>query len=246
MSTDVLVFAYDRRALRRLEWLFAIRSGSQEAGVTVRFINENRLDSSSHGGVEVRRIPGGYEIIFRFSCLGAAVWRQTQSFSIVQGMPGYMEGRDSRNRAVRMSCLGLVRLATAAPRYTDLMQIVHNLVNINGLRRFMAQINLLGRFPQVPTRVEHGVAIADGAEIQDVASRVAITEAEQEDVASEVAITEAEPEDVAIGVAIAIREAEPEDIASGVAITEATELEPHVEDHWLHISVDHDFLWVAV
>ena len=109
--TCVLV-GYDRAGLRRLEWLGLVRN-RRDSGVW--FYNENGRDSGVHGhathvfetnpfdGRQIRTVWAG------FSCLGQWAWEQYGTYVELHGTDEWMEGRDSRGRAVRAAPIAFFR-----------------------------------------------------------------------------------------------------------------------------------------
>ena len=108
---QALIFAYDRRKLRRLEFVAFIKRDDRPE-IVVRFWNENEIDSLEHGFLRWNVVPGKAVFHFGFNCLGEGAWRQQNSWTCVEGTQHYMIGRDSHYREVRMCCLAVMTIPT--------------------------------------------------------------------------------------------------------------------------------------
>ena len=113
-----LLMGYDRAGLRRLEWLGLVRLLDENGRLSepfVWFYNENGRDSGLHGiathmsetnpfnGRQTRTVWAG------FSCLGQWAWEQYGTYVELHGTDEWMEGRDSRGRAVRAAPIAFFR-----------------------------------------------------------------------------------------------------------------------------------------
>ena len=108
----VFVFGYDRAQLHDMEFLFMLaRRPFYDRQGAIAFYNENGLWAGMHGFVDVQRVgPRNYELNLGFSCLGADVWAQSQSWTRVTGSHDWLEGRDSQMRTVRMALLAVLHV----------------------------------------------------------------------------------------------------------------------------------------
>ena len=149
VAHDVLLFAYDRRRLRRLEFMCLIRQPGGQ--VQCRFINENARDSGSHGAVEVRPMPElrEWDMLCHFSCLGAEAWNASRSWTHVRGTHSHLEGVDSFGRTVRMACLAYVRYYNPV-HFVDIVHLIQICGGFSGLRLFRSRLAAIGRLPQLP------------------------------------------------------------------------------------------------
>ena len=111
---------------------------------TRALINENEFDSGVHGGVQVL---GLGEFVFHFNCQGPACWNAVRSFTRVRGAFDFLQGRDSQGRAVRMACLGYVRVFATTVSYVDLTRIIGTLGGFGGFRLFCLRLAQFGRRP---------------------------------------------------------------------------------------------------
>ena len=158
-GVELLIFAYDRRALRRCEILVIVRAPG--APCRVIFLNENNIDSGEHGAAFARRRWGQvWEIEAHFNCLGDAVWRQCRSRTNVIGTWRFMEGRDSRGRAVRMSALACAR--TEAAVAAGIRHYVREVIHFRGVRLFADHLRTMGRLLAPPA-----VAGGDGPAVAE-------------------------------------------------------------------------------
>ena len=131
-----------------MEFMCLIR----EAGgaVQCRFINENALDSGSHGAVEFLApspLFREWELLFHFNCLGRQQWIASRSWARVRGTPVGLEGLDSRARRVRMAPLALVRHNRSVD-FVDLVHLIQTCDGFSGLRLFRTRLAAIGRMPQ--------------------------------------------------------------------------------------------------
>ena len=101
--------SYDRRRLRRLEWLGMVRllQNGRLSEPLSWYYNQNGRDSGVHGFVQHYWTTSLFErfLVAHFNVRGQRAWERYRTFAQLDGTDLYMTGRDSRGRAARAASI---------------------------------------------------------------------------------------------------------------------------------------------
>ena len=109
LAWTCILMSYDRRRLRRLEWLGIVRllQNGRLSEPLLWFYNQNGRDSGVHGFVQHYWTTSLFErfLVAHFNVRGQRAWERYDTFVQLDGTDLYMTGRDSEGRAVRAAMI---------------------------------------------------------------------------------------------------------------------------------------------
>ena len=108
MALLIFAFQYNRRALRRLEYLFLVKDLTTD-WFYVRFLNENGVDSGMHGLIEYTCRGNCHDLTVRFHCLGEAARVRYRPFVHLVGTFS-LRGEDHQHSQVTAVPCGLFQM----------------------------------------------------------------------------------------------------------------------------------------